>query len=123
MARGAQSVEHAGRAEQERARADRGRPRRGRVGGANPRHDRAVELAADADAARNTHDVGGRDSVEHRVGVHAQHPLSLTYGRASAPTKTTCAPGSRERTSYGPIASRAVRSSNRGIAICMEAPP
>src|SRR4051812_16470993 len=37
----------------------------------------------------------------------------------SAATKSTRAPGSRLRTSYGPTASSAVNRSNSGIAICM----
>jgi hypothetical protein len=50
------------------------------VRGANPGNDRAVELAADAYAAGNTHDVRRRDGVERRVGVHAQHPVVADVG-------------------------------------------
>ena len=37
----------------------------------------------------------------------------------SQPTKTTSAPGRRESTSYGPMASSAVKRSKRAIAIFM----
>src|SRR4051794_18799418 len=47
--------------------------------------------------------------------------VSVRYGPGSAATKSTRAPGTRESTSYGPTASRAVNRSNSGIAICISA--
>src|SRR4051794_14900490 len=45
--------------------------------------------------------------------------VSVLTGPGSPATKSTRAPGRRESTSYGPIASSAVKRSNNGIAICI----
>src|SRR4051812_35833394 len=45
--------------------------------------------------------------------------VSVAYTPGSAATKSTCAPGMRHSTSYGPTASSAVKRSNSAIAICI----
>src|SRR3954470_13929410 len=58
-------------------------------------------------------------SAYERSTVSRSMRVSVAYTPGSAATKSTCAPGMRDSTSYGPTASSAVKRSNRAIAICI----
>src|SRR4051794_3879591 len=62
---------------------------------------------------------GEGTSAYERSTLSLSIRVSVAYTPGSAATKSTCAPGRRDSTSYGPTASSAVKRSNRAIAICI----
>src|SRR5439155_6222868 len=61
---------------------------------------------------------GAVNSASARSASTPREPVSVRFGPASFATKRSSAPGRRESTSYGPMASRAVSRSKIRIAIC-----
>src|SRR4051794_33437202 len=62
---------------------------------------------------------GEGTSAYERSTLSLSIRVSVAYTPGSAATKSTCAPGMRHSTSYGPTASSAVKRSNSAIAICI----
>ena len=66
--------------------------------------------------------MSGRGTAESGSSATRARCLSVRFGPGSTATQRTRAPGNRDSTSYGPMASSAVMPSNSGMAMSMDLP-